>query len=96
MEGHWLDRQNDFVVLMNLRMKAERGVITFVPVCSSVAGMRCIISKEGALRKRERALRRERGCASSQGWPKRVATTSDLLRRGRNARCLQLTLCLFF
>ena len=75
MEGHWLDRQNDFVVLMNLRMKAERGVITFVPVCSSVAGMRCIISKEGVLRKPERALRRERGCDSS-----RRATVTKLHR----------------
>jgi hypothetical protein len=27
------------IVLMNRRMNAERGVITFVPVCSSVAGM---------------------------------------------------------
>src|SRR5215813_1410662 len=27
------------IVLMNRRMKAERGEITFVPVCSSVAGM---------------------------------------------------------
>ena len=51
---------------MNRRMKAERrpAAVGFVPVCSSVAGMPCIISKEGALRKRERALRRECGCAS--------------------------------
>jgi hypothetical protein len=28
--------------------------------------MRCIISKEGVLRKPERALRRERGCDSSR------------------------------
>jgi hypothetical protein len=44
------------IVLMNRRMKAERrpAAVGFVPVCSSVAGMPCIISKEGALRKRER------------------------------------------
>jgi hypothetical protein len=53
---------------MNRRMKAERGPAAagFEPVCSSVAGMRCIISKEGVLRKPERALRRERGCDSSR------------------------------
>src|SRR5258705_13985960 len=56
------------IVLMNRRMKAERrpAAVGFVPVCSSVAGMPCIISKEGVLRKRERALRRECGCASSR------------------------------
>jgi hypothetical protein len=27
------------IVLMNRRMKAERDVITFAPVCSSVTGM---------------------------------------------------------
>jgi hypothetical protein len=55
------------IVLMNRRMKAERrpAAVGFVPVCSSVAGMPCIMSKEGALRKRERALRRECGWASS-------------------------------
>jgi hypothetical protein len=36
------------IVLMNRRMKAERGVITFVPVCSKVAGMRCIIPEDYA------------------------------------------------
>src|SRR5258708_39115505 len=56
------------IVLMNRRMKTERrpAAVGFVPVCSSVAGMPCIISKEGALRKRERALRRECGCARSR------------------------------
>src|SRR4029453_12617049 len=39
-------------VLMNRRMNTERRVTTFGPVCSSVAGMSCIISEEGALRKR--------------------------------------------
>jgi hypothetical protein len=34
------------IVLMNRRMKAERDIRMFVPVCSSVAGMLCIISKE--------------------------------------------------
>jgi len=34
------------IVLMNRRMKTERDVVTLVPVCSSVAGMHCIISKE--------------------------------------------------
>src|SRR5438094_10547788 len=48
------------IVLMNRRMKAERELRMFVPVCSSVAGMPCIISEEGALRKHERALRSAR------------------------------------
>src|SRR5882724_1189953 len=43
------------IVLMNRRMKAERGVIMFVPVCSRVAGMPCIISEERIRRKRRRA-----------------------------------------
>src|SRR5438034_11594859 len=36
-------------VLMNRRMNTERGVSTFGPVCSNVAGISCIISKERAL-----------------------------------------------
>src|SRR5207244_4982760 len=39
-------------VLMNRRMNAERDVMTFVPVCSRVTGMHCIIPKEGLRRKR--------------------------------------------
>jgi len=39
-------------VLMNHRMNAERGVITWGPVSSNVAGMSCIISKERVLCKR--------------------------------------------
>src|SRR4029077_18358106 len=80
------------IVLMNRRMKTEREVRTFVPVCSSVVGMHCIISKEGALRKPERALRRKRGCDFStvlgytditQQRPKRADSASDLLRHRR-------------
>jgi hypothetical protein len=40
------------IVLMNRRMNAERDVRMFVPVCSSVAGMHSIISKERIWRKR--------------------------------------------
>src|SRR2546421_739526 len=43
------------IVLINRRMKAERDVTMFVPVCSSVAGMHCIISKERIRRKRRSA-----------------------------------------
>jgi len=43
------------IVLMNRRMKAEREVRMFVPVCSSVAGMLCIISKDEARRKENAA-----------------------------------------
>src|SRR5512132_3725972 len=39
-------------VLMNRRMNTERRVATFGPVCSSVAGMSCIIPKEGTVCKR--------------------------------------------
>jgi hypothetical protein len=39
------------IVLTNRRMKAERDVMTF-SVCSSVAGMDCIISNERIRRKR--------------------------------------------
>jgi len=79
---------------MNRRMKAERrpAAVGFAPVCSRIAGMPSIISKEGALRKRERALRRKCGCVSSgraavritaditPASPKHVGTASDLLR----------------
>ena len=82
------------IVLMNRRMKAERrpAAVGFAPVCSRIAGMPSIISKEGALRKRERALRRKCGCVSSgraavgitaditPASPKHVGTASDLLR----------------
>ena len=34
---------------MNRRMNAERGVTKLDPVCSNVAGIFCIISKERAL-----------------------------------------------
>jgi hypothetical protein len=44
------------IVLMNRRMKAERDERMFVPICSSVAGMRCIISKERIRRKRRQAF----------------------------------------
>jgi hypothetical protein len=36
-------------VLMNRRMKAERGVTTFGPVCSSVAGMALHHPESGTL-----------------------------------------------
>jgi len=39
-------------VLMNRSMKADREVRMFDPVCSSVEGMPCIISKERIGRKR--------------------------------------------
>ena len=51
------DQQSDFqsaIVLINRRIKAEREVITFVPVCSRVAGMHCIIPKDRRAIKRER------------------------------------------
>jgi hypothetical protein len=61
-------------VLMNRRIKAERDVTMFVPVCSSAAGMHCIISKEGARCKRERVYASFRrpivtGYTVAQGWP---------------------------
>ena len=52
-------------VLMNRRMNTERRVTTFGPVCSSVAGMSCIISEEGALRKKGEHLCRDECAASS-------------------------------
>src|SRR5882724_4461644 len=63
------------IVLMNRRIKAERDVTMFVPVCSSAAGMHCIISKEGARCKRERVYASFRrpivtGYTDiAQGWP---------------------------
>ena len=47
------------IVLMNRRMNTERGVSSFGPVCSNVAGMSCIISKEGALCKKGAHLCRD-------------------------------------
>ena len=42
------------IVLTNRKMKAERGVITFVPVCSKVTGMR-VHHLEGRLAAQERS-----------------------------------------
>ena len=79
------------IVLMNRRMKAERrpAAVGFVPVCSSVAGMRCIISKEGVRCKRERALRRERGCASSRRAT--VTGSTDITQGWRSAQVARWT-----
>jgi len=50
------------IVLTNRRMKTERGVITFVPVCSSVAGMH---------------LHHLEGRRAAQEWSARFEETAD-------------------
>src|SRR5437868_13390232 len=62
-------------VLINRRMNAERGVTTFGPVCSNVAGISCIISKERVLCKRV-----AHQCGDECATLSRVVIWSSLLR----------------
>jgi hypothetical protein len=72
-------------VLMNRRMNTARRVTTFGPVCSSVAGMSCIISEEGALRKKGEHLCRDemRGVLLVVLWPTLINPAMDCARDER-------------
>ena len=72
-------------VLLDRRMNTERRVTTFGPVCSSIAGMSCIISEEGALRKRGAHLCRDemRDALPSVIWSSLVNAAMDCVRHER-------------